>query len=152
MILENDWECRMDVNFMPHIIDIFKDNDDVDIVQLRAVWDPNENWGKGKPEYSPWSSSELSLKHTGLEIHNKTTSKGHPYYTCRFPNGFNNNPCVMRKSLYRQCGPYPEAEVGCDPRHGETLYQNMVAETHCATAHIGLELYYHCGRTTTKII
>lgn len=150
MIHENDWECRVQEDFFSIARDIFDEQQDVGIVQLRAINDPCENWGYRKPEYSPWSSTSDALAKANIKVWKERTQNGHPYFMSVFPNGFNNNPVMIRKSLYRECGPYPEAELGTDPRHGETEYQERVARTGCATAHIGIELFYHCGQTTTK--
>jgi GT2 family glycosyltransferase len=150
LILENDWlNHQPNFNFVHQVKQIMADKPDVGIVQLRAVGDPNENWGFGKPEYSPWSCSNDALKAAGVKLFSEVTSTGLFYSIAEFPNGFNNNPNVIRKSLYRECGPYPEPPIGTDPRHGETEYQQRVAETGCAIAHIGTELYYHCGQMTT---
>jgi len=150
MIHENDWECRYMEDFFSISKDILDEKQDVGIVQLRAVNDPCENWGYGKPEYSPWSSTQEALEKAKIKVWKEKTKNGHPYFISVFPNGFNNNPIIMRKSLYRECGPYPEPELGTDPRHGETEYQERVAKTGCAVAHIGIELYFHCGQLTTK--
>lgn len=150
MIHENDWECRQNVDFLTIARDIFVEKPDVGIVQLRAVYDPCENWGLHKPQYSPWSCNWEMLEAAKVKLWHEKTLAGHHYRIARFANGFNNNPTIIRKTLYRECGPYPEAEVGCDPRHGETEYQSRVAKTDCAIAHIGMELYYHCGKMTTK--
>jgi hypothetical protein len=150
MVHENDWECRKSVDFLSLARDIFNERLDVGIVQLRAVYDPCENWGIGKPLYSPWSCSNDMLDKANVRRWEDETYAGHKFQIARFPNGFNNNPTIIRKSLYRECGPYPEPELGTDPRHGETEYQERVAHTACAVAHIGLELYYHCGQVTTK--
>lgn len=150
MIHENDWENLRGTEFLSVAKDIFREKPDVGIVQLRAINDPNENWGFGKAEYSPWSATPQALQQAGVRLWCENTKKGHEYWLSHFPNGFNNNPVVIRKSLYRECGPYPEAVVGTDPRHGETEYQGRVARTDCAIAHIGMELYYHCGQVTTR--
>ena len=149
-IHENDWELRANVNFLGAVCDIMNEQQDTGIIQLRAVNDPCENWGYGKPEYSPWSSTSLALSAARIKVWEEHTENGHRYFLSDFPNGFNNNPIVIRKSVYRTCGPYPEAEIGTDPRHGETLYQERVAGIGCVTAHIGRELYYHAGQKTTK--
>jgi hypothetical protein len=149
MIHENDWECRSNQEFLGITKDILTERSEVGIVQLRAINDPCENWGRGKPEYSPWTCSSDKLEKAGVNLWPEKTSKDHEYWLTDMPNGFNNNPCVISKALYKECGPYPEAQVGCDPRHGETLYQQRVAGTDCVTAHVGIELYYHCGQKTT---
>ena len=150
MIHENDFECHQNIDFLSIANDIMNEQPDVGVVQLRAVNDPCENWGYRKPEYSPWSSTHTALENAKIKVWKEHTKKGHPYFLSIFPNGFNNNPCLIRKSLYRECGPYPESEVGTDPRYGETFYQGLVAQTGCTTAHIGIELYYHGGQITTK--
>lgn len=150
MVHENDWECRSDLNFLEIAKDILTEQSEVGIVQLRAMYDMNENWGYGKPEYSPWTCSLEQVADADINVWPVETSKGHEYLVSDLPNGFNNNPCIIRKSLYRECGVYPEAEVGCDPRHGETEYQNRVANTDYVTAHIGAEIYFHCGQQSTK--
>lgn len=150
LIHENDWECRSPVDFLTMVKDILTERSEVGIVQLRAVNDPCENWGYGKPDYSPWSCRSDVLEKSGVKLWRERTKGSHEFFISDFPNGFNNNPTVIRKSLYRECGVYPEAEIGTDPRHGETEYQERVAKTDCVTAHIGLEVYYHCGQTTTR--
>jgi glycosyltransferase involved in cell wall biosynthesis len=152
LIHENDWECRIPTDFLSIIRDIFNERNEVGIIQLRAANDPCENFGLGKPAYNPWSCSPEVLEQAKIKVWKETTEKGFVYFISEFPNGFNNNPLVMRKSVYNSCGPYPEAEVGCDPRHGETVYQARVAELGCAIAHIGLSLYWHTGRVQTKTI
>jgi hypothetical protein len=152
MIHENDWECRLNnFDFLKVSEDILTEQSEVGIVQLRAMYDTNENWGYGKPEYSPWTCSLEDVSRAGIKVWPMKTENNHKYWISDFPNGFNNNPCVIRKQLYRECGPYPEAEIGADPRHGETEYQNRVANTDCVTAHIGAELYFHCGHQSTKV-
>jgi len=150
MIHENDWECRSNLNFLEVVRDVLTERSEVGIVQLRALWDTQENWGLGKAEYSPWTSSEQTLAEAGIRVWPLNTKAGHEFWLSEFPNGFNNNPTVIRKQVYRECGPYPEPEVGTDPRHGETEYQARVAELGCAIAHVGAEVYYHCGQVATK--
>lgn len=150
LIHENDWEVRKNVDFLSIARDIMQEKPDVGVLQLRAVYDPCENWGLNKPDYSPWSCTHTALEHFGIKLWHEKTVAGHEYQIAKFHNGFNNNPVIIRKNLYRECGPYPEADLGTDPRHGETEYQERVARTGCATAHIGIELFYHCGQTTTK--
>jgi len=148
-ILENDWmNATPDVNFLQLVRDILEDKSDVGIVQLRAIHDPSENWGYRKPEYSPWSCDPQQLAQAGISVHQEKVGE-HRYLLSEFPNGFNNNPTVIRKQVYRECGPYPEPPLGTDPRHGETEYQRRVERTGCAIAHVGKEIYYHCGQQTT---
>lgn len=153
MIHENDWcNAKPDANFLSITKSIFQEKSDVGIVQLRAVRDPNENWGINKPTYSPWSCSPEKNEQAGVQLWQEQLESGHQYFISSFPNGFNNNPNLIRKKLYRECGPYPESIVGGDPRHGETVYQERVADTGCAIAHIGMELYYHIGKQSTDRI
>jgi hypothetical protein len=153
MIHENDWlNIGHKIDFLAMAKDIFDSKESVGIVQLRDPFDPNENFGFGKPEYNPWSCNQETLERHKIKVWKETTRHGHKFFVSEYPNGFNNNPIIMRKSIYRECGPYPEAEVGCDPKHGETLYQGRVAATGCAIAHINIPLYRHLGRVPTKVI
>lgn len=151
MIHENDW-VNQDPGFpfMEHAKDILDEHSHIGLVQMRAVWDPTENWGLRKPEYSPWSCEAPALDAAGIKVWEETTSRGHEFLVSEFANGFNNNPNLMRKSLYRECGPYPEPPMTADPRHGETEYQERVAKTSCATAHINREVYVHMGGARKK--
>lgn len=151
MIHENDWEAVRVANFLQPARDIFDENPRIGIVQLRDPLDPHENHGSGKPEYNPWSCTEEQVQAAGLEMWKAETSKNHSFLVSNFPNGFNNNPVIIRKQVYRYCGPYPEAEVGFDHRHGETEYQARVARYGCLTAHVGLPIYWHAGRVQTKV-
>jgi hypothetical protein len=151
MIHENDWiNDNSKFNFLGIARQMFEEKPDLDIIQLRAVWDPKENWGIYKPEYNPWSCNDQDLQKSNVQKWLAETAGGYKYWIAQGFYGFNNNPCLIRKSLYRKCGPYPEAEIGTDSRHGETLYQEKVLKTGCVVAHIGEELYYHIGQVTTK--
>lgn len=149
-IHENDWECRMNLDFLSIVKDIFNENSNIGIVQLRDPRDPNDNHGLNKPIYNPWSCNQQLLDRAKIKIWKESTKAGYEYLVSEFPNGFNNNPIVMRKSIYHECGPYPEPEVGHDPRHGETLYQDKVGKLGCAIAHIGMPLYRHIGAVQTQ--
>lgn len=149
-IHENDWECCMVLDYLTIVRDIMRQHNEIGMVQLRDPFDPSENHGLGKPEYSPWSCDKRKLDAAGINLWQETTEGAHNYLLSEFPNGFNNNPIVIRKSIYRECGPYPEAEIGFDPRHGETEYQRRVEKTGYATAHIALPLYKHIGRVQTQ--
>lgn len=150
-VLENDWENRLpSFDFIDASQQIFEEKPSLGIVQLRAVFDPCENWGLGKPMYNPWSCRRDALG--DVKVYNEKTQKNHLYLLGHGFYGFNNNPSIVRKTLYRECGPYPEPDIGTDPRHGESFYQEMVLKTECAIAHIGQEIYYHAGQTTTQAI
>lgn len=151
LIHENDWENRLpSFNLLDVANNIFEEKQDVGIIQLRAIWDPCENWGINKPMYNPWSCSKDQNTESGVKMWNEKTHLGHEYLIGKNFYGFNNNPIIISKRLYRECGPYPECEVGSDPRHGETLYQDEVLKTDCSVAHIGREVYYHVGKVQTK--
>lgn len=150
MILENDWETKIEHDFLGIAVDIFKEQQSVGMIQLRDPRDPNENHGLGKVMYNPWSCNPNLVRDAGIVMSRQKTDKGHTYLLANHPNGFNNNPILIRKQLYRECGPYPEAACGSDPRHGESLYQSEVAKTQYLTAYIGLPLYCHSGRVQTQ--
>ncbi|MCV0439721.1 MAG: hypothetical protein K5880_13930 [Hydrogenophaga sp.] len=152
MIHENDWEAVRAANFFQSAKEIFEEFPEVGVIQLRDPLDPHENHGSGKPLYNPWSCHEPILDRAGVKVTKEKTKSGHSFLMSFFPNGFNNNPVIIRKELYRACGPYPEAEIGSDPRHGETEYQARVAELGCATAYIGIPVYWHMGRVQTHAL
>lgn len=151
MIHENDWEAVRIANFLKVSKEIFEEYDDIGIIQLRDPLDPHENHGSGKPAYNPWSCTVETVEEAGFKMWREETKSGHSFLVSDFPNGFNNNPVIIRKQVYRECGPYPEAEVGCDHRHGETEYQARVAELGYKTAYVGIPVYWHMGRTQTKV-
>jgi hypothetical protein len=137
LIHENDFLNNVPhVNFLKHAKDILDSRPNIGIVSLRAVGDPNENWGYGKKDYLPYSCGDFR---------ERQTKDGWDYMEADYPNIYNNNPNIMRKSLWRQCGYFNEPVVGTDPRHDETHYQERVRETKMLGAHIGRELYYHIG-------
>ena len=150
MIHENDWQAICNIDFVTPAKQIFEQEIDVGVIQLRDPHDPNENFGRGKPEYNPWSCTVEQVMEAGFHIYESQTSDGHSYFVSNHPNGFNNNPVIIRKSLYHACGSYPEALMGCDPRHGETEYQARVAYKGYETAYIGVPIYQHMGRIQTK--
>jgi GT2 family glycosyltransferase len=151
MILENDWQNAIPTfDFLTAGKSILDERQSVGVVQLRAIFDPAENWGRNKPEYNPWSCSPAALEEAGIKIWQDKTVDGHEFYISEFPAAFNNNPILIRKSLYKECGVYPEPPMTHDPRHGETEYQGRVARTGCAAAHIGKEVYYHIGGSRSK--
>lgn len=149
MIHENDWEARSLIDFFSIARDIFYEKSDIGIIQLRSILDNNEQWGRGKPLYWPWDLDDRKNAQHNVKVWREKTRSGHSYAISNFPNGFNNNPCFIRKQLYRECGPYPEVELGSDPRHGETQMQQIIANSGAMTAHICIDLYYHIGREQT---
>lgn len=136
-IHENDFLNKVpQLDFLTHAKQILDDRPEVGIVSLRAVGDPYENWGFGKLEYWPYSCGQFE---------ECRTKDGWDYMEADYPNVYNNNPNVMRKSLWRLCGFFSEPLVGTDPRHDEAHYQRKVHETKMIGAHIGRELYFHIG-------
>lgn len=138
---ENDWINKQpSFDFLAIAKSILDERSEVGLVQLRAIWDPNENWGLHKVAYNPWSCD-----HAKANVFQEKTEDGHPFLMCDFPNGWNNNPCLVRKKLFRECGPLPEPPMTADPRHGETEMASRVAKTGCAISHIHREIYFHGG-------
>jgi GT2 family glycosyltransferase len=150
MILENDWHTVASEDFLTVAKDIFLEQPKIGMIQLRDPRDPNENHGLGKPLYNPWTCDPNIVRDAGIIMSRQGTSDGHVYLMANHPNGFNNNPIIIRKDIYRECGPYPEPEVGFDPRHGETEYQERVASHGWLTAYIGIPVYSHLGRVQTQ--
>jgi hypothetical protein len=152
-ILENDWDNRLpSFDFISTAADIFQERSDVGIIQLRAVFDHNEQWGRGKAEYWPWDCSEQELERKCVTRWLEKTSSGYLYLLANHPNAWNNNPCIIRKQIYRKCGPLEEAELGFDARHGESSMQDRTSMLKFITAHINQEIYFHAGQKTTPPI
>jgi glycosyltransferase involved in cell wall biosynthesis len=150
MILENDWGTNAEHNFLATARGIFQEWPEVDMIQLRDPRDPNENHGLGKPLYNPITCDQEECWKVGVDIQRQKISTGHTFIIAGPYYSLNNNPIIIRKSLYREHGPYPEALVGCDPRHGETLLQEEVYQSKSMAAYIGVPLYRHIGRVQTK--
>ncbi len=143
---ESDWLNRQtQFDFLAVAKEIFAERSDIGIVQLRSPNDPNENWGFHKPLYNPWSCSEKELARENVKLWQEKTKSGHIFFISEFPNGWNHNPQLVRKSVFKECGPLPEPPLNCDLRHGESEMAERVARTGCAVAHIGVELYFHMG-------
>lgn len=138
MIHENDWlNIQPDLNFMQRCKDIFEQYPAVDIIQMRDPKDPCENWGYGKPEHSPWSCDQSKVS----VFDGYANGSDHFRYT-RFANGYNHNPMMIRKKLWREVAPLNEPPFGTDPRHDETHMQRKIGER--VVAHIG-SVYQHIG-------
>lgn len=137
MILENDWYNMLpQFNFLQASKDILDHNVDIGNIQLRFSHDQNENWGSGKEEFCPWSVQFGTL-------YPVQTRSG--FKVCHFPNAFNNNPQIYRKTIYDKLGPYFEAQIGSDPRNGETEYARKYwKETFYKTGYIK-GIYVHAG-------
>lgn len=146
LILENDfYNSKPDFNFMQVAKDILDQKSEVGIVSLRAIYDPFESWGYKKPEYLPYSCSEEENAKYNIKVWNEVTTAGHKYLLSKYPNIYNNNPNLMRKKLWRECGHFSEPPCGSDPRNNETHYQERVRATDSIGAHINVELYFHVG-------
>jgi GT2 family glycosyltransferase len=141
LVLENDFFNKDSVKFLQDAKDILDEDDIVGIVHLRAIHDPNENWGYKKEEFSPFSCETTEKYH----VEHRETFAGHSYKVARYPNMYSNNPCLMRKVLRRRCGNFNEPEMGTDLRHDETHYQERINKAGYCAAHINKEIYYHVG-------
>jgi len=152
IILENDWETKVSEDFLSIAEDIFNEQPQVGMIQLRDPRDPNENHGLGKPLYNPFTCDIKTCHMAGVVVSRQQTVNSHTYLIANHPNGFNNNPIAIRKAVYRECGAYPESMLGFDLRHGESEYQERVSKTKWLTAYIGIPIYQHAGRVQTKMI
>jgi hypothetical protein len=137
LILENDfWNSKSSFNFLQTAKDILDEKSEVGMVHLRAINDPYENWGWGKLDFNPFSTGDYWAEYT---------KSGHKYFIADYPNKYNNNPNLMRKTLWRECGHFSEPIVGSCPKHDETHWQTRVNATDCVAAHIASEVYIHVG-------
>lgn len=150
MVLENDWHSRVDEDFLTVAKDIFEEQPKIGMIQLRDPRDPHENHGLGKPLYNPFTCDVKDCHSAGVTISRQKTKKDHTYLLAGPYYAFNNNPIIIRKEVYRQYGPYPEAMCGTDPRHGETLLQEKMYDGGVLAAYIGMPLYWHAGKVQTK--
>jgi len=139
MFHENDFRNQIpDFNFLQHAKDILNEQQDIGLVRLRDPYDPYENWGKNKKEYEPMSCPDA-------KVWRAATLGGHLYYFYECPNGFNNNPNLVRRSLLNEVGMFREPIFGSDPRHGEQDFQERVRATDALTGYIGVPVYHHIG-------
>lgn len=143
LILENDW-ANIDscFNFLQIAKDILDENKDVGIVNLRDIYDPWENNGYGKPDYLPYSCKHLKV---GQNISHRNTIRGNMFFVANKYYAWNNNPNLVRKKIYFDCGCYPEPLLGTDLRHGETVFQERVLQQGWLGSHIGQPVYRHIG-------
>lgn len=150
MIHEDDWvNIDFTFDFLRHAVDIMNENPDVAVVQLRDPNDPHENYGLRKPEYNPWSCNEKLLSRSDVNLWERTTKSGHRFWVSDLPNGYNNNPILIRKEFWNKVGPLKEPPFGTDPRHDETHMQCKIKDANLGllTAHIMTPVYRHIGGT-----
>jgi len=143
LFLESDWICgHPGEKWLEYGKMILDHNEDIGILQVRSIGDPNENWGVGKPEFSPWSCPGRD----GVEDRPIVfEEKGLYFYVAKEKMyGVNNNPALWRKKMRDELGPMQEPEPWSDLRHGETTYQEAFMQTNWRAAHIRLPVYFHC--------
>ena len=151
LIHENDFlNIKPDFNFLQHAKDILDEFPDVGLVRLRDPWDPWEQWGAEKADYEPLTCRPEIVADHGIKHWRETTSSKYPFHIFEFDNGYNNNPILMRKSLYRETGPMKETPFGANPREGETDFQRRVKETGCLIAFLNDGVYHHIGGARKK--
>ncbi len=138
-------------NFLQVSRDILEQNKNIGLVRLRDALDPYEQWGRGKVEYEPWSCTSDQLKKAGVRVWKDKTKSGHEYLISEFPNGYNNNPGLVRHSIINQVFPLNEPIFGADPRHGEESTQRRIQSVGCAIAYINVPVYRHIGGSLRKI-
>lgn len=135
--MENDWfNVSPNLNWLRLSKDILAIDDQIGLVQLRSARDPCENWGLGKPEYSPWTCGLGEVR---------ITPTGHRFLVYSDFYGYNHNPHIMRKRCRVEVGDLPEPVANSDLRHGETSYQKEFRKAGYNIAHIGTRLFEHVG-------
>jgi len=141
--MENDWFNQdLSVNWLSIAKGILMSDESIALVQLRSIYDQNENWGVNKKEYNPWSC--------GLGKEYRLSTNGYRYLVCRDFYGYNHNPHMIRKRYRNHVGDLPEPTAQSDPRHGETLYQELFLKAGYNTAHINTRLFEHVGGALRK--
>jgi hypothetical protein len=139
LLMENDWVChQITSQWLTDSKMILDEWDNVGVVQLRAIHDPNDNHGKGKVMYNPFSVESCSY------VKKKSMSSGVEFLlaTHRFA-GINNNPSLIRKAVHRELGPMREPELWSDLRHGETDREEKYMKTQWLTAHLIYNVFFH---------
>jgi hypothetical protein len=151
MILECDWYNQdPKVDFLSIVKDIFDDQPELQILQLRDPDDQWENWGRDDPKFNPWTTRPEIIADLGITRAAYMTADRHKYMLARFPGAYTNNPIIIRKELLRRAGHMEEPVVGADPRHGETEFQERIRDMDILSGHINLPLYIHAGGTRRR--
>lgn len=140
LLLEDDWiDGNPTFNFLQHSKDILDENPQIGIVGLRDIYDPWENYGFGKLDYLPYSCEDGNVEE-------RFTESGHKFLICNdLYYAWNNNPNLVRKQIYLDCGPYPEPPFGACGKHGESEFQERTIEHGVMGSHIGVSVFYHIG-------
>jgi len=143
LFLESDWICgHPGEKWLEYAKIILDEHKDIGILQVRAIGDPNENWGAGKPDFSPWScEGQPGVEERVIGFEGRFLKF---YATKERIHGVHNNPALWRKTMRDELGPMPEPELWGDLHHGETTYQNDFMNTQWNTGHIRIPVYYHC--------
>lgn len=139
LLLECDWYCSSkDHGWLRDSCKILDEFKDIGVVQLRNIYDPNENWGYGKQQYNPFSICN------NKNVIKKYTSNNVPFLlaTHKFA-GINNNPNLIRKDVYRDIGLCKEPLLESDLKHGETDREERFMNTHWKVAHLINGVFFH---------
>ncbi len=135
--MENDWfNCNPSFNWLLVAKNILCESESIGLVQLRSIYDQNENHGLNKNEYNPWSC--------GLGDQ-RITHCGHNFLVYSDFYGYNHNPHMLLKQYRTRIGDLPEPIACSDLRHGETSYQEEFRRAGHDIAHINVRLFEHVG-------
>jgi GT2 family glycosyltransferase len=140
--MENDWWATdIEFDWITRSLDIMRNDPDIGIVQLRSIWDSNENWGIHKKDYNIWSVGGYS---------EAKTESGHSYLYAKDFYAYNHNPNLSRKVAIESILPLSEPIYQSDLRNGEGEAQKIFRETHWKCAHINRRLFEHVGGSLRK--
>lgn len=136
--MENDWWATdIEYDWLARSLDIMRHDHKIGIVQLRSIYDPYENFGLNKRDYNIWSVGDYK----------SVNLRGHEYLVAHDFYGWNHNPHLARKTATAIIYPLSEPTANSDPRHGETLAQEIFRNTGWSVAHINRRLFEHVGGT-----
>lgn len=145
-IHENDFlNSNPSANILFSSISVLKFDQEVGSVYIRNIHDPNENWGYRKPEYLPYTCDANQNQSANITVTECTTNNGIVYQKANHPNWYNNNPCLIRKKIWTDYGPFNEPMVGSCPKHDETHFQHRTANIGYKGAYIPNSPYIHIG-------
>ncbi len=139
LLLECDWYCLSnDSYWLDNGCKILDNYENIGVVQLRNIYDPNENWGYGKQQYNPFSICN------NKNILRQYTSDNIPFLlaTHKFA-GINNNPNLVRKDVYRDIGLCKEPLLESNLKHGETDREERFMNTTWKVAHLIDGVFFH---------
>jgi len=139
LLIENDWMCHQTTSkWLYDSKQILDEYLNIGVVQLRAINDPNDNYGVGKVMFNPFSIPMCEhVAELVVSCGTKFLLANHKFA------GINNNPSLIRKEVHLELGFMREPELWSDLRHGETDREKKYMQTNWKTAHLIDDVFFH---------